>query len=113
MSKERVALLQHLGAEVVLTPGILMGHAIARAAQLLEEIPGSIMLGERPPSTSSGTPRTRKESGRSTAATAVPRRYASGVTAIGLPRRRMLEMIRVDHGLRDGDRSHGRRDLGR
>ena len=30
MSKERVALLRHLGAEVVLTPGILMGDAIAR-----------------------------------------------------------------------------------
>jgi cysteine synthase len=44
MSKERVALLQHLGAEVVLTPGILMGDAVARAAQLVKEIPGAIML---------------------------------------------------------------------
>lgn len=44
MSKERVALLRHLGAEVVLTPGILMGNAIARATQLVKEIPGSIML---------------------------------------------------------------------
>lgn len=44
MSTERVALLRHLGAEVVLTPGILMGDAIARAAQLVKEIPGSIML---------------------------------------------------------------------
>lgn len=44
MSKERVALLRHLGAEVVLTPGILMVDAVARAAQLVEEIPGSIML---------------------------------------------------------------------
>jgi cysteine synthase A len=44
MSKERVALLRHLGAEVALTPGILMGDAIARATRLLEEIPGSIML---------------------------------------------------------------------
>ena len=44
MSKERVALLRHLGAEVVLTPGILMGDAVARAAQLVKEIPGSIML---------------------------------------------------------------------
>lgn len=44
MSKERVALLRHLGAEVMLTPGILMGDAVARAAQLLKEIPGSIML---------------------------------------------------------------------
>ncbi len=44
MSNERVALLRHLGAEVVLTPGILMGDAIARATQLVKEIPGSIML---------------------------------------------------------------------
>jgi len=44
MSKERVALLRHLGAEVILTPGILMGQAVARAEQLLKEIPNSIML---------------------------------------------------------------------
>jgi cysteine synthase A len=44
MSRERVALLRHLGAEVVLTSGILMGDAIARAARLVEEIPGSITL---------------------------------------------------------------------
>jgi cysteine synthase A len=44
MSKERVALLRHLGAEVVLTPGILMKDAVARARQLLKEIPDSIML---------------------------------------------------------------------
>src|SRR6266849_1758115 len=44
MSAERVALLRHLGAEVVLTPGILMGDAVARAAQFVKEIPGSIML---------------------------------------------------------------------
>jgi len=44
MSKERVALLRHLGAQVVLTPGILMGDAVAQAAQLVKEIPGSIML---------------------------------------------------------------------
>jgi cysteine synthase A len=44
MSTERVALLRHLGAEVVLTPGILMGDAVARAKQLVDEIPGSIML---------------------------------------------------------------------
>src|SRR5712692_7432862 len=37
MSTERVALLQHLGAEVILTPGILMGDAVARAAQLVKE----------------------------------------------------------------------------
>jgi cysteine synthase A len=44
MSVERVALLRHLGAEVELTPGILMGDAVARARQLLTEIPGSLML---------------------------------------------------------------------
>lgn len=44
MSTERVALLRHLGAEVELTPGILMGDAVARAVQLVTEIPGSIML---------------------------------------------------------------------
>jgi cysteine synthase A len=44
MSTERVALLCHLGAEVVLTPGILMGDAVARAKQLVAEIPGSVML---------------------------------------------------------------------
>lgn len=44
MSKERVALLRHFGAEVVLTPGILMNDAVARAEQLLLEIPGAVML---------------------------------------------------------------------
>lgn len=44
MSKERVALLRHLGAEVILTPGILMVDAVARAEQIAKEIPGSIML---------------------------------------------------------------------
>jgi cysteine synthase A len=44
MSKERVALLRFLGAEVMLTPGILMGAAVARAEQLLQEVSGSIML---------------------------------------------------------------------
>ncbi len=44
MSKERVTLLGHLGAEVVLTPGILMNDAVIRARQLLMEIPSSIML---------------------------------------------------------------------
>ncbi|HEV8059478.1 MAG TPA: cysteine synthase family protein, partial [Gemmataceae bacterium] len=44
MSKERVALLRHLGAEVVLTPAILMVEAVARAQQLVRETPASIML---------------------------------------------------------------------
>jgi cysteine synthase A len=44
MSTERVAMLRQLGAEVVLTPGILMTDAVGRARQLLEEIPNSLML---------------------------------------------------------------------
>jgi cysteine synthase A len=44
MSRERVALLRHLGAEVVLMPGILMRDAVSRAEGLLREIPGSVML---------------------------------------------------------------------
>jgi cysteine synthase A len=44
MSKERIALLRHLGAEVALTPGILMVEAVARAQQIVKEIPGAIML---------------------------------------------------------------------
>jgi cysteine synthase A len=44
MSSERVALLRRLGAEVVLTPGILVRDALVRARSLLAEIPGSIML---------------------------------------------------------------------
>lgn len=44
MSEERVALLRHLGAEVVLTPGILMTDAVVRARQLQREIPSSILL---------------------------------------------------------------------
>jgi cysteine synthase A len=44
MSKERVALLRHLGAEVVLTPGILMNDAVLRAQELRKEIPDSILL---------------------------------------------------------------------
>jgi cysteine synthase A len=44
MSTERVALLRHLGADVILTPGILMGDAVVRARALLEEIPGAVML---------------------------------------------------------------------
>ncbi len=44
MSKERVVLLRHLGAEVVLTPGILMTDAVARAEKLAKETPGAVML---------------------------------------------------------------------
>jgi cysteine synthase A len=44
MSTERVALLHHLGAEVVLTPGILMTDAVARAKQLAADTPDAVML---------------------------------------------------------------------
>jgi cysteine synthase A len=44
MSAERVALLRQFGAEVMLTPGILMGDAVARAEQLVRETPGAVAL---------------------------------------------------------------------
>jgi len=44
MSTERVALLRQLGAEIVLTPGILMKEAVERAGQLAGEIKGSLLL---------------------------------------------------------------------
>jgi cysteine synthase A len=44
MSRERVLLLQYLGAKVVLTPGALMKDAVDRAHQLAAEIPGAVEL---------------------------------------------------------------------
>jgi cysteine synthase A len=44
MSRERIALLRYLGAEVVLTPGTLMRDAVERAAQIVAETPGAVML---------------------------------------------------------------------
>jgi cysteine synthase len=44
MSRERIALLKYLGAEVVLTPGTLMRDAVDKAGQLLKERPGAVML---------------------------------------------------------------------
>lgn len=44
MSEERVALLQFLGAEVHLTPGILMNAAVEKARQLAIEIPNSVLM---------------------------------------------------------------------
>ena len=44
MSVERVALLRHFGAEVVLTPGILMIDAVATAKRLAGENPGWVVL---------------------------------------------------------------------
>ena len=44
MSTERVALLRHLGAEVVLTPGILMADALDRAREIAARTPGALVL---------------------------------------------------------------------
>jgi cysteine synthase A len=44
MSKERVALLRQYGAEVILTPGILMAEAVARAKEITAQVPGAINL---------------------------------------------------------------------
>jgi cysteine synthase A len=43
-SKERVALLRYLGAEVVLTEGSLMRDARARAVELASTMPGALQL---------------------------------------------------------------------
>jgi len=48
MSTERVALLRYLGAEVVLTPGILMNDAVARADSIAAEMPGAVTLDQLP-----------------------------------------------------------------
>jgi cysteine synthase A len=44
MSKERLALLRYLGAQVTLTPGTLMREAVDKAAELRRTIPGAIAL---------------------------------------------------------------------
>ncbi len=44
MSRERIALLRYLGAEVTLTPGALMRAAKEKAASIVKETPGAIML---------------------------------------------------------------------
>ena len=44
MSMERVALLRQYGADVILTPGILMTDAVARAKELAETVPGSLYI---------------------------------------------------------------------
>lgn len=44
MSRERLVLLQYLGAQVVLTPGSLMHDAVERAHALAREIPGAVEL---------------------------------------------------------------------
>ncbi|MBV9104353.1 MAG: cysteine synthase A [Candidatus Eremiobacteraeota bacterium] len=44
MSAERVALLRQFGAEVTLTPGILMNEAVQRAGELAQQTPGSYLM---------------------------------------------------------------------
>jgi len=44
MSKERMALLHQYGAEIVLTPGILMTDAVTRAREITASTPGAINL---------------------------------------------------------------------
>ena len=44
MSKERIALLKYLGAEVVLTEGSLMRPAVDEAKALVRRTPGAVML---------------------------------------------------------------------
>ena len=44
MSKERVALLRQYGAEVILSPGILMAEAVAKAKEITAGTPGAINL---------------------------------------------------------------------
>jgi cysteine synthase A len=44
MSQERVALLQFLGAEIHLTPGILMADAVAKARQMANDLPNSLLM---------------------------------------------------------------------
>jgi cysteine synthase A len=44
MSTERMGLLRHLGAEVHLTPGILMTEAVVRARELHDANKGSVLL---------------------------------------------------------------------
>lgn len=44
ISQDRVAFLRMLGAEIVFTPGSLMREAVRKAEQLVNEIPGSVML---------------------------------------------------------------------
>jgi cysteine synthase len=46
MSKERVALLRQYGAEIVLTPGILMTEAVTRAREITASTPGAINLNQ-------------------------------------------------------------------
>jgi cysteine synthase A len=44
ISKERVAFLRMLGAEIVFTPGSLMREAVRKAEEILASTPGAVML---------------------------------------------------------------------
>jgi cysteine synthase A len=44
MSRERVALLRYLGAEVVFTPGSLMRDAVDKANEIAAQNPGTVLL---------------------------------------------------------------------
>jgi cysteine synthase A len=46
MSVERVALLRQLGAEIVLTPGILMAQAVMRARDIAADMPGAFLVSQ-------------------------------------------------------------------
>jgi cysteine synthase A len=46
MSRERILLLRYLGAEVVLTPGVLMRESVERARQILAATPGAMSLNQ-------------------------------------------------------------------
>ena len=46
MSRERILLLRYLGAEVVLTPGVLMREAVERARQIMADTPGAVSLNQ-------------------------------------------------------------------
>jgi cysteine synthase len=46
MSRERILLLRFLGAQVVLTPGVLMREAVDRARHILSESPGAMSLNQ-------------------------------------------------------------------
>ncbi|MES1172303.1 MAG: cysteine synthase A [Bacteroidota bacterium] len=46
MSRERILLLRYLGADVVLTPGVLMREAVERARQILSATPEAVSLNQ-------------------------------------------------------------------
>jgi cysteine synthase A len=44
VSQERVAMLRHLGAQLVFTPGALMREAVLKAEEIVESTPGAMTL---------------------------------------------------------------------